>query len=188
MNSNFIKVALIILCFYQCGCTKKNVLDKRPSPYFIKASFNGIQREITENTQFSYLSFQAQLNRYNNRWRINMISDNDDKDTICRGIWISFDYVPTVGKHYFNNLPLSSLPDSGMIGYYTYFNTISDGPQARYTKDGYVDVTEIGRDDFKGTFTFNAVAESSTDTTVIAVTKGSFYLHNYGGGDNWPGP
>ena len=188
MNKNTIGVALLMLLFYQCGCIKKNVIEEKNSPYFIKASFNGIPWELTPNKPFSSVGFQAELNRYNNRWKIHIITDGNDKDTICRGIWISFDYVPTIRKHYFNNLPLSFFPDSGMIGFYSYYNPAVDGWQTRYSKDGYVDVTEISRDGFKGTFTFNAVAEGSADTTVIAITKGSFYLRNFGGGDNWPGP
>jgi Family of unknown function (DUF6252) len=188
MKRNLIKVVWIPILFYLYGCVKDNSHVQTPSPYFIEAEFNDTKRVITENSAFNFARFSAELNHNDNRWSIHILSDNVEQDTVCRGIWITFDYVPKVGRHYFNNSPLSFLPKSGLIGIYSYYNTIGNTWQTRYTKDGYVDVTEINRDEMKGTFTFNATTESITDTAIVAVTKGSFYLHNYGGSDYWPGP
>ncbi|MES1216394.1 MAG: hypothetical protein ABUT20_12835 [Bacteroidota bacterium] len=188
MTGHLTKIVLVIVLFLQYSCKKNNSPAKEPDPHFIQAKFNGITRKITENEQYSNARFFPSLNHANNTWGIALVSDNGQKDTVCRGIWITFTYVPALGKHYFNNSPLSYLPDPGLIANYLHYDIASDLQETRYSMDGYVVVTELTRDDIRGTFTFNAKSDSGTDTTVIAVTEGSFYLHNYGGSDYWAGP
>ena len=188
MKGNFIKVVLITILFYEYGCTKDNSSVEKPTPYFIEAKFNGTKRVITESPAYNVPRFSAVLNHYDNSWSIHILSDNTEKDTVCRGILFTFDYVPTIGRHYFSNLPSSFLPKLGLIGNYSYYNIISNTWETRYARDGYVDVIQISRDEIKGTFNFNATAQSPTDTAIVAVTQGSFYLRNYGGSDYWPGP
>jgi hypothetical protein len=190
MKKNLTSLSLLLVLFFLYGCSKQNVVEQKPNPWFIKATFNGTPWQLTAEkpTPFSALTFQASLNPTNKRWSIHILTDKNNSDTVCRGIWISFDYVPTVGKHYFNNVPLSYLPEGGMLGYYSYYNTVSNTWDNRYSKDGYVEITSISRDELKGNFSFNSIAQSSTDTAVVAITSGAFYLPFTAGSDYWTGP
>jgi hypothetical protein len=177
----------LYLTIFLFGC-HKNPAPKMPDPNFIQARFNGVLRKFTEGTLSSSARMVAELKHADNSWRITLLGNNPDGDTSCVGIVITFDYVPKVGRHYFNNRPLSYLlADTGLLCDYSYVSPLYGFSETRYSMDGYVDVTSISRDNIQGSFMFHAVLATS-DTTIVPVTDGLFYLHYLEGSDNWPGP
>src|SRR6476620_4500523 len=112
MTRNLVSILVLLMACSHWSCIKSGSPSNEAKAYFIKAKFNNVPWEIRKNGQ---ASFQADLDTYRNRWILRILSDNGEANTTCRGIWFTFDYMPTVGKHFFNNDPLSYLPDSGLI-------------------------------------------------------------------------
>jgi hypothetical protein len=164
------------------GCKKNDSPDINSKGYFMSAIINGQPWKVTN---FGQAYFGPQYNHSKNSFYINIGSDDQSPNTICRSIAIEFDFVPKMGKYYFNNIAPSQI-DSGIIAEYTYNNV--NHYSTKWSNGGYVEIESITKDDIKGSFNFTAKGDI-TDSTTTTITLGSFYVVNVGGGDMpWPGP
>ena len=175
-------IRILLLVLFIAGCKREATSDKYPNKYFMSASINGSLWKVSNPGQ-AY--FGAHYDNNKQRYFINIGSEDQNPNSICRSIAISFDFVPKVGRYYFNNIG-SAQADSGIMASYSYkkINIIS----SKWSTGGYVDIEEIRRENIKGKFSFTAKGDS-TDSTTISITSGSFFVINVGGnGPPWPGP
>jgi len=181
----------IILIVFLAACHKNDAPPAPiPDPYFIKANFNEIPVKFSNNQQFDFAHFGASL-KDDKSWRIIIDGEEQELDTVCHYISLTFNYVPNVGRHLIDNSFLN-LPSSEpwVTAYMTSYNRTLGNSDVRYGLDGYIDIVSISKEEIKGSFEFHARGNYVNDSSTVTVTAGSFYVKNKGGSvsGNWPGP
>ena len=114
--------------------------------------------------------FVADYNYNKKRFLISITRENADPGSFAKRINIGFDFVPKVGRYYFNNTG-SIQKDSGTIGSYTYKGQYND--LIKWSSGGYVEITSISKDNIQGTFDFTVNGDAA-DTSTVALKEGSF--------------
>ena len=173
---------LFILSLFLLSCKKDNSTNENIQETFMSATIDGQNWKVS-NFGDSY--FGPNFDYSKNRFLINVGAKDQNPNSICNLILINFDFVPKIGRHYFNNVGSLQL-DSGIIA--TYTHNIANVPVTKYSTAGFVDIEYFTKDIIKGKFNFIAKG-NNTDTTISNLTSGSFSAINVGGSNvSWPGP
>jgi hypothetical protein len=90
-------------------------------------------------------------------------------------IFISFDFIPKLGRYYFNNQG-DVQSDSGTSATYS----PGGNSQPKWSTGGYVDIDSVSEQVITGAFNFMA-AGGSSDTTATIITQGQFEVLYVGG-------
>ena len=165
------------------GCKEGGDDATQPKQYYFAAETDGEQWRVSTVGQ---RYFGARYDDVKRRFTISVAGYDQDTGTRTTGVIISFDFLPRLGRYYFNNTG-SVQPDSGVIGTYLYRRNGAE--RAKWSTSGYVDIESFTRDEMKGSFLF-ASRGDATDSTVSVTQSGSFYVPYGGGGGSvqWTGP
>lgn len=174
---------LALLLILVLGCKKANNNDASIKQYYFTAETDG---QLWHVNKVGEIGFGAIYSEFKKRFQISILANDQDTTTKTSFISISFDFLPKLGRYYFNNNGPQQL-DSGIIATYNYRrNGLNTN---KWSTSGYVDIDFFTRDEMKGTFWFTSKGDLN-DPTLSTTQLGSFYVPYLGGSGSvqWTGP
>lgn len=178
-----LKVIFILLfSVLLISCEKNNEESSIPNPYFMYSKIDGKDWKVTK---YGDVYFTTSYDYSKSRFKLFLAGSDQDLNSICYLMSIRFDFVPTVGRYYFNNIGDTSI-ESGIIAVYTYYDI--NNSVNKWSSGGYVDIESITRKNISGKFNFTAKGDANNPSTTN-ISSGSFDAVYLGGSDKeWPGP
>jgi hypothetical protein len=176
-----LKVTLILfLSFLSFSCENNN--EELSNPYFMCSKIDGEDWKVTKPGD---VYFSTSYDYSKNRFKLSLAGADQDLNSICRLTSISFDFVPNVGRYYFNNVGDTSV-ESGTSAIYIYYDI--NHFVSKWSTGGYVDIESITKKNIRGTFNFTAKGDANNPSTTN-ISSGSFNAVYSGGSDKeWLGP
>ncbi len=176
------QLLLFLICLFFMACEKEPIEPNNSTAYFMSTKINEQNWSVTN---FGDAYFTTGYDYVQKKHTLNIRAVNQDLSSLCNQLGISFDFVPKIGRYYFNNIADTNI-DSGIIATFTYYAI--NHSSTKWSNSGYVDIEYNSKDNIKGKFNFTAKGDSS-DPSITAITSGSFSVINVGGsGEPWPGP
>lgn len=175
-------IVILFLSFLLISCENNNDESSIPHPYFMSSKIDGKDWKVTK---YGDIYFSTSYDYSKNRFKLSLAGADHDLNSICYLMSIGFDFVPSVGRYYFNNLGDTGV-ESGIIAVYTYYDI--NHSVTKWSTGGYVDIESITRKNISGKFNFTAKGDANNPSTTT-ISSGSFNAVYSGGGDKeWPGP
>lgn len=172
----------LFLSFLLISCEKNNEESSIPNPYFMSSKIDGEDWKVTKPGD---VYFSTSYDYSKNRFKLSLAGEDQDLNSICRLTLISFDFVPNVGRYYFNNVGDTSV-ESGTSAIYIYYDI--NHFVSKWSTGGYVDIESITSKSISGKFNFTANGDANNPSTTN-ISSGSFNALYVGGGNKeWPGP
>ncbi len=172
----------LFLSLFLISCEKDNQENSISNSYFISSKIDGKDWKVTK---YGDVYFSTSYDFSKNRFKLSLAGSNQDLNSICNLLSIQFDFVPNIGRYYFNNIGDTGV-ESGITAVYTYYDI--NHSVNKWSSGGYVEIESITKKNISGTFNFTAKGDANNPSTT-SITSGSFNALYTGGGDKiWPGP
>lgn len=112
------------------------------------------------------------------------------KNEIRYQLGITVGWPPAVGKYYFNNDgPYTKIYEGATGKVYGWAKNGIEDYFVSFSKNGFVEITELTKQYMKGNFEYVAAYTQGSDLIdTISVTNGEFYLRISVSGEPWNGP